>query len=290
MKNDLCAVIVCYEPQSLIFELISALKLQNVLPIVIDNSEKDFLDFSQVDCIYHKIGRNLGIAQAQNIGIDVALSYRADAIIFFDQDSSISNRLIASLYYPIRKNKTAISVPIYCNAEQGFFYQIVRANQYGFRQKIIPNAEMSNFKTNIAISSGSMIRADLFERVGRMDEKLFIDHVDTEWFLRAASKGFEALVVTNAVMKHSIGDKVIHFFGIKVPVHSPLRRYYRVRNSFKLMGYGHVPKLLALREITFSFIHHIIILFSCPNKYSYHLFFCKAIKDVLLGKNGKISL
>lgn len=290
MKNDVCAVIVCYEPQSLIFELISALKLQNVLPIVIDNSEKHFLDFSQVDCIYHKLGRNLGIAQAQNIGIDIALSYRADAIVFFDQDSSISNGLIASLYYPIQKNKTAISVPIYRNAEQGFFYQIVRTNQYGFRQKIIPNAEMSNFKTNIAISSGSMIRADLFDSVGRMDEKLFIDHVDTEWFLRASSKGFDALVVTNAVMKHSIGDKVINLFEVKVPVHSPLRRYYRVRNAFKLLGYNHIPKLLALREVAFSFVHHLIIMFSCSNKYDYNRFFCKAIKDVILDKNGKIDL
>ncbi len=283
------SVIVCYEPTEDIFVLISSLIKQNVYPIIIDNSENNYLDFDTINCVYKRLGENVGIAQAQNIGIDLALAQGADAIVFFDQDSTISDDLICCLYEPIKLREAVISVPIYRNPSGNFFYQIVKCNRLGWRRKIIPHTEMSNFHTNIAISSGSMIKSELFNIVGKMDTDLFIDHVDTEWFLRASNKGYNALVITNAVMNHTIGDNLLNLRFMKIPIHSPARRYYRVRNSFKLLTYAHVPKLLALRESVFSIIHQILIVIYCPNKSDYMKFFFKAIKDFLKGNMGKID-
>ena len=283
------SVIVCYEPTEDIFVLISSLIKQNVYPIIIDNSENNYLDFDTINCVYKRLGENVGIAQAQNIGIDLALAQGADAIVFFDQDSTISDDLICRLYEPIKLREAVISVPIYRNPSGNFFYQIVKCNRLGWRRKIIPHTEMSNFHTNIAISSGSMIKSELFNIVGKMDTDLFIDHVDTEWFLRASNKGYNALVITNAVMNHTIGDNLLNLRFMKIPIHSPARRYYRVRNSFKLLTYAHVPKLLALRESVFSIIHQILIVIYCPNKSDYMKFFFKAIKDFLKGNMGKID-
>ena len=283
------SVIVCYEPTEDIFVLISSLIKQNVYPIIIDNSENNYLDFDTINCVYKRLGENVGIAQAQNIGIDLALAQGADAIVFFDQDSTISDDLICCLYEPIKLREAVISVPIYRNPSGNFFYQIVKCNRLGWRRKIIPHTEMSNFHTNIAISSGSMIKSELFNIVGKMDTDLFIDHVDTEWFLRASNKGYNALVITNAVMNHTIGDNLLNLRFMKIPIHSPARRYYRVRNSFKLLTYAHVPKLLAIRESVFSIIHQILIVIYCPNKLDYMKFFFKAIKDFLKGNMGKID-
>lgn len=283
------SVIVCYEPTEDIFVLISSLIKQNVYPIIIDNSENNYLDFDTINCVYKRLGENVGIAQAQNIGIDLALAQGAEAIVFFDQDSTISDDLISRLYDPIKLCKTVISVPIYRNLDGNFFYQIVKCNRLGWRKKIIPHTEMSNFHTNIAISSGSMIKSELFNIVGKMDTDLFIDHVDTEWFLRASDKGYNALVITNAVMNHTIGDNLLNLRFMKIPIHSPARRYYRVRNSFKLLTYAHVPKLLAIRESVFSIIHQILIVIYCPNKSDYMKFFFKAVKDFLKGNVGKID-
>lgn len=283
------SVIVCYEPTEDIFVLISSLIKQNVYPIIIDNSENNYLDFDTINCVYKRLGENVGIAQAQNIGIDLALAQGADAIVFFDQDSTISDDLICCLYEPIKLREAVISVPIYRNPSGNFFYQIVKCNRLGWRRKIIPHTEMSNFHTNIAISSGSMIKSELFNIVGKMDTDLFIDHVDTEWFLRASDKGYNALVITNAVMNHTIGDNLLNLRFMKIPIHSPARRYYRVRNSFKLLTYAHVPKLLAIRESVFSIIHQILIVIYCPNKLDYMKFFFKAIKDFLKGNMGKID-
>ena len=226
------SVIVCYEPTKDIFVLISSLIKQNVYPIIIDNSENNYLDFDGINCVYKKLGDNVGIAKAQNIGIDLALAQGAEAIVFFDQDSMISDDLIYRLYEPIKLHKTVISVPIYRNSGGNFFYQIVQCNRLGWRRKIIPHTEMPNFHTNIAISSGSMVKSELFDIVGKMDTDLFIDHVDTEWFLRASDKGYNALVITNAVMNHTIGDNLLNLSFMRIFIHSPTRRYkadiYRV--------------------------------------------------------------
>ena len=102
------AVIVCYEPSINIISLINSLIAQGVYPIVIDNSEKYYIDISVNKCIYHKIGENIGIAAAQNMGISIALSNGAKAIVFFDQDSVVSDDLINIIYSPILEGKSKI--------------------------------------------------------------------------------------------------------------------------------------------------------------------------------------
>lgn len=289
MNKHIFSVIVCYEPTENIFTLVETLIQQNVYPIIIDNSENKFLHFDNNGYLYRKLGKNIGIAEAQNIGIDLALAQRAEAIVFFDQDSVINKDLIKKLYQPILDNHAYISAPIYHNKNGNFFYQIIKCNKWGIRKKIIPSSEMPNFTTNIAISSGSMIKSELFDIVGKMDASLFIDHVDTEWFLRASHKGYSTLIVTNAIMEHTIGDNFIDLKWIKIPVHSPLRRYYRVRNNFLLLRYKHFPKLLAFREIFFSFIHQFVILLFSKKKKGYFTYFIKAVCDGLRNVKGKLS-
>lgn len=52
-----------------------------------------------------------------------------------------------------------------------------------------------------------LIRRSVFERVGVLDERLFIDYVDTEWCLRCAAQGITVRIIPAASMTHSIGDK-----------------------------------------------------------------------------------
>ena len=63
------------------------------------------------------------------------------------------------------------------------------------------------------ISSGSLIRLDVFDKVGLMLEELFIDFVDIEWGMRAKKNGYICYIANNVLMKHSIGDK-----SVKIPL------------------------------------------------------------------------
>jgi rhamnosyltransferase len=77
-----------------------------------------------------------------------------------------------------------------------------------------------------------------------MNESLFIDDVDTEWCLRARSLGYTVIGACGALMNHTLGARTIRVRLNRqhdVPVHSPGRLYYMVRNHFLLMRMPHVP-------------------------------------------------
>jgi rhamnosyltransferase len=88
-----------------------------------------------------------------------------------------------------------------------------------------------------------LIALSAIDDIGLMDEGLFIDHVDTEWFLRAKSKGYQAFGVCGAVMQHGLGEQT-HQVSLltargrgrqrNVPQHKPFRYYYIFRNSILL--------------------------------------------------------
>lgn len=170
-----------------------------------------------------------------------------------------------------------------------FEYSIVDINKSGKRKKIIPSQIDGDFYTSVAISSGTLSHISVFDKVGVMDENLFIDYVDTEWCLRCFQAGLKIRIIVNAHMYHSIGDNTIEIWRFKIPIHSPQRRYYRIRNSIKLLKYHHVPKRLAYREILFSFIHQLILIIINPKRLEYSYYFIRGLIDGVKGKNGPFT-
>lgn len=284
---NIFAVIVCYNPDwEKLIQLTSKLIGSGVVPIVVDNGifSKRFEGFPEVE--YMALGDNFGIAEAQNIGISSALDKQADAVLFFDQDSEISADFITNLCSPMRYGNENVVAPIFRSKRYGFFYKVVKYSPGKGIKKIKPSVG-EDFYTNIAISSGTLVKRSVFEKVGLMKAEFFIDYVDTEWCLRAYSVGIKVYVNTAAIMDHEIGDKTLNFGQFNVPVHSGYRRYYRIRNSFHLLRCSHVPKYLAIREITYSIIHQLILVAFCPNKRGYLKSLFYGIKDGLLNKTGK---
>ena len=84
-------------------------------------------------------------------------------------------------------------------------------------------------------SSGCLIAMDALAEVGGMEDRLFIDYVDTEWCLRAIYKGYSLFGVGSACMQHDLGDAFVNLFSRTVPVHSSLRYYYLIRNGLWLL-------------------------------------------------------
>ena len=149
---------------------------------------------------------------------------------------------------------------------------------------------LSPVDISVVISSGTMVKSEVFSVVGLMDEKLFIDYVDTEWCLRCAKHGISIRVDPSIVMIHSIGDYSIKLFSFNIPIHSPVRRYYRIRNSLYLLRLSHVPKILAIREVIFSIVHQIIIIAISRDRKNYVSALFRAVFDGLANKNGKLKV
>lgn len=278
------AVIVTFNPeQDNLLGLINALINNQVIPVVVDNGSVNPVN---ANCKIIALNKNEGIAKAQNVGAEFALREFAEAIIFFDQDSTLTNDdFISSLYEPIASRRAVITAPIFIDNARGFTYPIVEFSKNGGRVKHYPTLNTPEFFVNHAISSGTMVEAEALKKIGMMAESLFIDYVDTEWCLRADSFGIKVLIVPKANMIHSIGDKTLKIGHFYIPKHSPFRRYYRIRNSFYLIRQSHIPKVMAIREIVFSIIHQcILITFSKGERLAYIRSLFRALKDGLLGR------
>jgi len=60
-------------------------------------------------------------------------------------------------------------------------------------------------ETDYVVSSGALIPLAVLDQVGMMDESLFIDYVDSEWGLRAKSRGHLSFGICAAQMVHCLG-------------------------------------------------------------------------------------
>ncbi len=260
------SVIVTYNPELSKFKkLIKSLSKQRCNICIVDNSSVNIQDIKYIVGNYGEVFEfpsNEGIAKAQNYGINKALAANTDYLLLLDQDSSIDDNFISSMlknYLDIKYKNNIVLGPLFYDSRYSFEYPQIIFNKYGLRKKFLASSNKIN-EASLLISSGMFMHKDVFINTGYFDDDLFIDYVDTEWCLRAKNCGIKFYVCSNVVMFHEIGNDNIKIFKWRIPVHSSARRYYRIRNSFYLLKYKHVNKIISLREIFFSICHQLILI------------------------------
>ena len=99
-KSDICCLIISYNPDDNIFQLIKTLEHQVAYLIIVDNNSREdkrialseFIKSREVKLIINNTNR--GVAAALNQGIHEAKLNKYKWIITFDQDTKSSNRII----------------------------------------------------------------------------------------------------------------------------------------------------------------------------------------------------
>ena len=167
-------------------------------------------------------------------------------------------------------------------------YPSIIFNKYGLPSKVYSNDLKELVITDLVISSGVTCSIKIFDLIGLFDEDLFIDFVDVDWCLRAKKAGIKIYIVPKAVMKHSIGTNVIKIGPIICVQHSPIRTYYKVRNSF-LMLYKSDKILFSIKSIFIAITHNFLVSIYSNQKKEYFYFYFKGLIHGIRGKNGKFS-
>lgn len=285
------AIIVTFNPKIIsLSKLIDTLKQQAVEIIIIDNNSENREELDAIQHIYLEyLPQNMGIATAQNVGIKRVIALDVDYVVFFDQDSEVDSNFIENIMRSYMQVKNTIDPmismigPKLLNIKENYYYKMYKLNNFGFKK----NIDISNIiipqRVDCLISSGSFLSLDRLKKVGEMKDSYFIDYVDIEWSFRHLSQGYHLYVAHNVTMKHQIGDETISvLFGKRITIHSAIRRYYRLRNSFFLLKEKHVPKTYAINEIFYGLIYQfLIIIFYNKNRMDQIKSFLKAVKDVL---------
>lgn len=301
-SRPICAaIVVSYEPDmTLLRNNLLRIAPQVDQIFLIDNSTKfcakDFcidIDLPHLNCI--PLFENLGVASALNHGISAAAENNVNFVLFLDQDSECSPTLINDLldaYQRLFEQNYSIAA-VGARSIDRTTNQVSSPLTFGlFGTRAHQCQKDCVVPVDFLISSGSLISMDTIQFVGGMREDLFIDHVDTEWILRAKLKGLQAYMACDAHIVHAIGERRKRVWVGRwrnAPLHKSFRYYYVYRNYLLLAKERYVPIRWKVMEFLRLIQMAIFIIFFGDDrresfKYIYH-----GIADGLIGRSGRLA-
>ena len=285
-------VVVAYRPREAVLRsVLESIGRQATHVIVVDNTEGTGEPLDVAPARYLPLGRNMGIAAAQNRGIALALAEGADYIWLSDQDTVyppdfVPRMLATAATCTAQGIRFAALAPAFFDTLAGKVRPFIRHAPFiqAFAPAPGPNPVAD------AIASGTLIPAQVLRSVGLMQENLFIDWVDIEWCWRARIlHGLQVIGVGDVVIQHALGDGVVAFAGRRITIRSPMRHYYIIRNAVYLAVHSTAATLpiriqIAFRALLWTAGYPVI----APEHKWDHLRACsRGLLDGLIGRMGQ---
>jgi len=233
-----CGIIITYNPSEDILHNASLVCPQIDHLIVVDNGSQathlpKLIELQErFECTLIHNRSNLGIAAGLNIGFRAALELGAEWIVSFDQDSAVSDQFLDNMLATFTQESQVRPVGM-----------VAPRCSDRLSNKPIPLARDRSGQILTAMTSGCLMRAETFKRIGHFEEKFYMDYVDIEYCLRLRRLGLRIVESEKAVLLHSLGRATWHsVLGRQLVTtnHSARRRYYITRN--RLSVYRKYPR------------------------------------------------
>jgi rhamnosyltransferase len=252
-------IIVTYMPDmSLLSRLVSQLLKSAASIYVVDNwfsdesrqSTKDLCALHSDRITFIPLKTNYGIAKAINIGIERARNDEYHFAMLFDQDSIPQDGLLEELQVVVKRlsgtpGKIAAIAPRLYDPRSNFFFKFALL-KWGIWKKVgchCGNGDL--IPCEFINSSGSLIFLHHWDQIGPFREDFFIDHVETEWYMRVRYLGFKCYgYCSKNYLEHHMGDDVCRYWFLGwrfMPRRSPFRHYTIVRNGIWMWRMKHTP-------------------------------------------------
>lgn len=307
----ICAVVVTYQPQpELLRRVLATLSAQVDQVLLLDNASPgagDGDDFAPVPRVgagstsddrlgqvrRHRCRVNRGLAWTQNLGARWAWRAGFDAILLMDQDSEPKPGMVAELAAVLMlpgSGTIAAVGPRPVDAVSRRVFPIIGVAGTPEQPSADPADTAARWSPcAFMIASGMLIPRAAWMAVGGMRAALFIDHVDTEWCLRARAAGWSLRIAHQAHLEHRLGEGG-HWLWIGrwrwFAHHRPLRHYYMVRNTIWLARRrsidARVRAQLLFRAVSVVLFSLILL----PLRAERLLWACRAARDGLSGRLG----
>jgi rhamnosyltransferase len=293
------AVVVCHEPQRAdLAALVGALlPSTNFGVVLVDNSESE-VGRVTVAAVGRHCGleifcneRNLGVAEAQNIGIRRARQLNYTHVLLLDQDSALdglsADRMLSAFWVlRLSGRRVAALGPSVVDPRTKAAVDFVRLGR--LRMKRLPRTS-EPVSCDMLISSGCLIALDAIDEAGMMDSELFIDYVDMEWCARARAAGYEVFGLPDVTMNHTIGEASVRVAGRSLAVHTPVRSYYLVRNALLFARKPHLSLRWRLHLIYRAVGHLVLFSLFFPKRLERIRWMALGVWDGLAGRAGRLG-
>lgn len=285
MEDRVCALIITYNIDEKINEVVNSVISQVEALVIVDNASKPetiailekLNEFSKVNVIFNK--ENYGIAKALNEGVKFAKQHKYSWILTLDHDSvcekdMVKNMLFCAANYNYNSN-IGILTPKIFETHKGDFI-----SKKGYDQ-------CKYIKVKDCIQSGSMIGLEVFDNIGYFNEDLFIYHVDFDFCQRLLKAKYDIVQCNNVTLYHEEGYKIPkNLLGKKVFYnnYSSPAVYYIARNTIYMCKKYNI---IYMKRIIKDFL--FIALYDQKKKERLGYFF-KGIHDGLINKYGKLEI
>ena len=202
-RYKVIAGIVAYNPDILkLKKNINSIINQVDELVIVDNGSYNLsyidslIDAKNVKVIFNK--SNKGIAYALNQIMEYGETVNADWCVTLDQDSISPDNYIKEASELFIDDKIGLITPLIFESSSGeYCYLGVKANNQKYQE------------INKAITSASITSIKVWKKIGKFDDKLFIDYVDYDFSIRVIKSGYKIIRVNNSVLNHEIGDSCI---------------------------------------------------------------------------------
>lgn len=283
------ALITVYHPADAVKENVEKIASQVDEVYICDNSPQNHEQFfsKKSDNIHYIwFQQNLGLSSAFNrILKDEDLFSDSDYIIFFDQDSSISEGHIKKLveeYESIEKKQANIGClsPVFFNTSN---------NTVEIPRMKTPINEHS-FEVASAITSSMLCKFKTIKDIGFWNESVFLDMADWDFCWRMRKQGKSCVMTDVVTLRHSLGTGEKKIGPISLRVGSAFREYYQTRECLYLLTKDYTPFKFKIRFIAMLTIRPIIHLIFLDNRRARFKYIIKGIKDFFVKKTGELQI
>jgi rhamnosyltransferase len=258
-QHWVACIIVTYNPEGTVFSrLIERLLMSPVSIYVVDNwFSNEVTQAIREICLTHPqkitlitLEKNYGIARAINRGIEFARADGHEYAMLFDQDSVPQEGLMEELQAIVTNlaasntSVAAIGPRLYDPRSSAYFkFGLLK---WGVWQRVgCGCGDRTLVRCEFLNSSGSLLFLRHWNQIGPFREDFFIDHVETEWYMRVRHLGLECYgICSSHHVDHHMGDDICRYWLGKwhfMPRRSPQRHYTIIRNGIWMWRLDHVP-------------------------------------------------
>jgi len=239
------ALAVLFNPTEEHVENLLGLKKLCDVVVAVDNSLRMDLRLHQhmqelgIDVVVNS--NRGGIAGAFNRGMDRLLEKQCDLLFTFDQDSVVPE----DFFIKMIEASGSLNSPYFLIGPKVFdtkfdrYMTVVTLSETSFSAKSISisDEDQGLMPCSGVISSGCVMSAETYRKLGAFREDYFIGYVDTDYSFRACSQGIPVYTNISLAMKHELGDAIDRKFWRLDMVqwnYGPLRLYYGARNGLNV--------------------------------------------------------
>jgi GT2 family glycosyltransferase len=254
MKQPLVYIIILnwngYKDTIKCLESVQEMTYKNFRIILVDNASSN----ESVKILRNKFPKiktivnheNLGYAGGNNIGIKYALKNNADYVLILNNDTTVSESLLRNMLCFSENNKSysLFSPKILYMDTPEIIYSSGGYKNYKTPYPFYDNEWHKKFKfsksefkeVDVLIGCCLLIRKEVFDRIGYIDESYFLYAEDIDFCFRARNANFKLATLNNVTILHKGGASS----GGSV---NATKDYYDTRNII-LLG----KKFLSIKE------------------------------------------